>query len=135
MATVAPSSVAEIHIALVERRRQASRALERAELEAEMLQAGAEALVIQVARARVREIEEVRDAIADGMERINAGYPALIEALAASSKRLMQAAGSADFSPPRWPTDLNTRVDSRLSGPMEDRSTAGKDTPGRPPSG
>lgn len=71
------------------------------------------------ATAELERLSGVRAQVEGDTRRVELGYVDLIEALAAASARLVQAAKQADFSPPPWPAPARGPVEIKFSETRE----------------
>jgi hypothetical protein len=71
------------------------------------------------AAARVERLRDLGREIEDQQRRIQNGYAAMVEAMATSSIRLVEAARNADFSTPPRPSALGRTVEIRLAQTRE----------------
>lgn len=100
-------------------RRDADRIVAIAAGEANRIVAAAEAGARTRAAARIGHLRDLGREIADRQRRIDNGYAALIEAMAATSNRLVEVARSADFSNPPGRSALGRTVEVRLAQTLE----------------
>lgn len=71
------------------------------------------------ASARLEHLRDLRVQIADQQRRIDRGYAALVETMAATSMRLAEVARNADFSALPQPSGLGRTVEVRLAQTRE----------------
>lgn len=87
--------------------------------EANRIVAVAEGADRALATARVERLRALGREIEDQQRRIQSGYAAMVEAMAASTLRLVEAARDADFSSPAGPSPLGRTVEVRLAQTRE----------------
>lgn len=89
--------------------------------EANRIVAVAEGADRALAAARVERLRALGREIEDQQRRIQSGYAAMVEAMAASTTRLVEAARDADFTSPAGTSPLGRTVEIRLAQTREIR--------------
>ncbi|GIK78190.1 MAG: hypothetical protein KJ006_10105 [Thermoleophilia bacterium] len=87
--------------------------------EANRIVAVAEGADRALATARVERLRALGREIEDQQQRIQSGYAGMVEAMAASTSRLVEAARDADFTSPTGPSTLGRTVEVRLAQTRE----------------
>lgn len=87
--------------------------------EANRIVAVAEGADRALATARVERLRALGREIEDQQRRIQSGYAAMVEAMAASTIRLVEATRDADFTTPAGPSTLGRTVEVRLAQTRE----------------
>ena len=82
-------------------------------------EADAEGEVDALTRARLAQLEGLRDSIDRSRREIDLGYARLLEALAGAASRLVEITLEADFSPPQWQAGLGRTLELKLSETRE----------------
>jgi hypothetical protein len=100
-------------------RADADRIVAIAAREANRIVAVAEGADRALATARVERLRAIGREIEDQQRRIQSGYATMVEAMAASTVRLVEAARDADFSSPAGPSTLGRTVEVRLAQTRE----------------
>lgn len=100
-------------------RRDANRIVAIAARDANRIVAVAEGADRAVAAARIEHLRALGREIEEQQQRIENGYATMIEAMAATSSRLVEAARNADFSSPPRQSTLGRTVEVRLAQTRE----------------
>lgn len=114
-----PTLAEQIHTALAASRWEADRVLDFGQRRARAAEADAEGEVEALTRARLAQLEGLRDSIDRSRREIDHGYARLLEALAGASSRLVEIVREADFSSPQWQAGLGRTLELKLSETRE----------------
>jgi hypothetical protein len=116
---VPPSLAEQIRGSLNASRREADRLLVEAEARTRALSERAAGVERNVANAQLVRLRSLRAELDAGQERIDSATVRLVETMAATSIRLVEAARDADFSIPPWPGGIGRTVEIKLSETRE----------------
>jgi hypothetical protein len=119
MGAVEPPAGEWIRATIDAGRSDADRIVAIAAREANRIVAVAEGSDRALAAARVERLRTLGREIEDQQRRIQSGYAAMVEAMAASTIKLVEAARDADFSSPPAPSTLDRTVEVRLAQTRE----------------
>jgi hypothetical protein len=119
MSAVEPAIGERIRATIDAGRDDADRIVAIASREANRIVAVAEGADRALAAGRVERLRDLGREIEDQQRRIQSGYAAMIEAMATSSMKLVEAARDADFSAPPRPSALGRTVEVRLAQTRE----------------
>lgn len=114
-----PTADERIRAAIDTNRRDAERIVAIAAREADRIVAVAEATDRTLAAARIEHLRDLGREIEDRQRRIDNGYATMIEAMAATANRLVEAARNADFSCPPGRTAPGRTVEVKLAQTRE----------------
>jgi hypothetical protein len=111
---VAESTVKQIRASLAASHEEGERILARTAAEVRAIDAEAQRTVRGLAEQRLRQIDELRAALLQHSREVELAYARMIEALAATSMRLVEITREADFGPPAWSGGLPRTVELKL---------------------
>jgi hypothetical protein len=114
-----PTLAEQIETALAASRWEADRVLDFGRQRARTVEAAAEGEAEAVIRARLAQLEGLRDSIDRHRSEIDTGYARLLETLAGASSQLVEIAREADFSPPASEGGLNRTLELKLTETRE----------------